>query len=102
MGIGGSEAAAETADVVLMTDSPMRVADAIALARFTRSVVRENILIALGIKAVFVALGVLGVATMWEAVFADMGVALMAILNATRVFALGRSRQDRNPAPQVG
>jgi len=89
MGGSGSEAAVETADVVLMTDSPLRVADAIGLARFTRSVVRQNVVMALAVKAVFVALGVLGAATMWEAVFADMGVAIAAILNATRVFTAG-------------
>lgn len=89
MGKGGSEAAVETADVVLMTDSPLRVAEAISLARFTRSVVRQNVVLALGVKAVFVALGIAGVATMWEAVFADMGVALAAILNASRAFAAG-------------
>ncbi len=89
MGKSGSEAAVETADVVLMTDSPLRVAEAIDLARFTRSVVRQNVILALGVKAVFVALGIAGVATMWEAVFADMGVALAAILNATRAFSAG-------------
>jgi Zn2+/Cd2+-exporting ATPase len=87
MGQGGSEAAVETADVVLMTDSPLRVADAITHARFTRRLVRQNVLMALGVKALFVVLGVAGVATMWEAVFADMGVALAAILNATRAFS---------------
>jgi Cd2+/Zn2+-exporting ATPase len=93
MGRSGSEAAIETADVVLMTDTPALVADAIGIARFTRSVVRQNVVLALGVKAVFVVLGTLGVATMWEAVFADMGTALLAILNATRVFAYGGRRR---------
>jgi Cd2+/Zn2+-exporting ATPase len=95
MGSSGSEAAIETADVVLMTDCPVRVADAIRLARFTRAVVRQNVVAALAVKAIFVALGVAGVATMWEAVFADMGVALAAILNATRVFAFSLRRPTK-------
>ncbi len=85
MGAMGSDAAIETADVVLMTDSPSKVAQAIDTARFTRNVVWQNILFALGIKTGFIILGVFGMANMWEAVFADMGVALLAILNATRV-----------------
>ena len=91
MGKGGSEAAVETADVVLMTDSPLRVPQAIAHARFTRRLVRQNVIMALGVKAVFVVLGVAGLATMWEAVFADVGVALAAILNSTRAFS-GKAR----------
>ncbi len=85
MGALGSDAAIETADVVLMTDSPSKVADAIDVAKRTRKIVWQNITFALGIKLVFIVLGVLGVANMWEAVFGDMGVALLAILNATRV-----------------
>ena len=85
MGAMGSDAAIETADVVLMTDSPSKVAQAIDTARFTRNVVWQNILFALGIKTGFIILGVFGMANMWEAVFADMGVALLAIFNATRV-----------------
>jgi Cd2+/Zn2+-exporting ATPase len=85
MGALGSDAAIETADVVLMTDSPSKVSQAIDISRFTRKVVWQNIIFALGIKTGFLILGVLGMATMWEAVFADMGVALLAILNATRV-----------------
>jgi len=85
MGGLGSDAAIEAADVVLMTDEPSKLIEAIAVARFTKRIVRQNIFLALGIKGVFLALGALGVATMWEAVFADVGVALLAILNATRV-----------------
>ena len=85
MGGLGSDAAIEAADVVLMTDEPSKLVDAINVARFTKRVVWQNIIFALGIKCVFLALGALGVASMWEAVFADVGVALLAILNATRV-----------------
>ncbi len=85
MGGLGSDAAIETADVVLMTDAPSKVAEAIQIARKTHAIVLQNIVFALVIKGVFIVLGILGLATMWEAVFADVGVALVAIFNATRV-----------------
>lgn len=85
MGGLGSDAAIETADVVIMTDAPSKVAEAIKVARKTRRVVMQNIVVALAIKALFIGLGAIGVATLWEAVFADVGVALLAILNATRI-----------------
>jgi len=85
MGALGSDAAIETADVVLMTDSPSKVVDAIDVARKTRNIVWQNIFIALGIKLVFITMGVTGTATMWEAVFADMGVSLIAVFNAIRI-----------------
>jgi Cd2+/Zn2+-exporting ATPase len=85
MGGLGSDAAIETADVVLMTDAPSKVAAAINVARKTRQIVVQNIVVALAIKALFIALGTIGLATLWEAVFADVGVALLAILNATRI-----------------
>ncbi|MBD2243846.1 heavy metal translocating P-type ATPase [Nostoc sp. FACHB-888] len=85
MGGLGSDAAIETADIVIMTDAPSKVAEAIQIARKTRQIVWQNIGFALAIKGVFIGLGILGVATMWEAVFADVGVALLAIFNATRV-----------------
>ncbi|HEY9624982.1 MAG TPA: heavy metal translocating P-type ATPase [Crinalium sp.] len=85
MGGLGSDAAIETADIVLMTDAPSKVAEAIKVARKTRQIVLQNIVIALAIKAIFIALGTIGLATLWEAVFADVGVALLAILNATRI-----------------
>ena len=84
MGGLGSDAAIETADIVIMTDAPSKVVEAIQIARKTRTIVWQNIGFALAIKAVFIGLGILGIATMWEAVFADVGVALLAILNATR------------------
>jgi Cd2+/Zn2+-exporting ATPase len=85
MGGLGSDAAIETADVVLMTDDPSKVAEAIKVARKTRQIVVQNIVMALAIKTLFIALGTVGLATLWEAVFADVGVALLAILNATRI-----------------
>lgn len=84
MGALGSDAAIETADVVLMTDSPLKIAEAINIARHTRRIILQNIALALSIKGMFVLLGMFGMATMWEAVFADMGTALLALLNATR------------------
>lgn len=84
MGALGSDAAIETADVVLMTDSPLKLVEAVHIARQTRTIVWQNIVMALGVKGVFVVLGAMGVASMWEAVFADMGVALAAVVNSTR------------------
>jgi Zn2+/Cd2+-exporting ATPase len=85
MGAMGSDAAIETADVVLMTDAPSKVAEAIQVAQKTRQIVVQNIVLALVVKGIFIALGTIGFATLWEAVFADVGVALLAILNAGRV-----------------
>ncbi|MDD2306763.1 MAG: heavy metal translocating P-type ATPase [Prolixibacteraceae bacterium] len=85
MGALGSDAAIETADVVLMTDSPSKVAVAIDVAKRTRNIVWQNIYFAMGVKLAFIVLGVFGVATMWEAVFGDMGVALIAVFNAIRI-----------------
>ena len=85
MGALGSDAAIETADVVLMDDAPSKVAEAIGIARKTHSIVWQNIILAMAVKALFILLGAIGVATLWEAVFADVGVALLAIFNASRV-----------------
>jgi len=85
MGALGSDAAIETADVVLMTDSPSIVALAIDVAISTRNIVWQNIYFAMGVKLLFIVLCVFGIATMWEAVFGDMGVALIAIFNALRI-----------------
>jgi Cd2+/Zn2+-exporting ATPase len=85
MGALGSDAAIETADIVLMTDSPSKVAEAIDLAKRTRLIVWQNILFAMTVKLLFIVLGIFGIATMWEAVFGDMGVALIAVFNALRV-----------------
>lgn len=85
MGALGSDAAIEAADVVLMTDEPSKLTEAIDIARFTKKIVWQNIVFALGIKSAFLVLGAFGIAGMWEAVFADAGVALLAVLNAMRI-----------------
>ena len=84
MGALGSDAAIEAADVVLMDDRPSKIPVATGLARKTMSIVRQNIVFALGVKLLVLLLGALGYATMWEAVFADVGVSVLAILNAMR------------------
>ena len=84
MGALGSDAAIEAADVVLMDDDPAKIADAIRISRFTRRIVWQNIVFALGIKALFLALSVFGLTNMWAATFSDVGVAVIAILNAMR------------------
>ena len=85
MGGLGSDAAIEAADVVLMTDEPSKLVEAIQVAKATRQIVVQNIVIALSIKGVFLVLGALGLAGMWEAVFGDVGVALIAVFNAMRI-----------------
>ena len=85
MGGLGSDAAIEAADVVIMTDEPSKIASAIKVARKTRGIVWQNIIFAFAVKVVVLILGAGGLATMWEAVFADVGVALVAVLNAMRV-----------------
>ena len=85
MGGLGSDAAIEAADVVLMTDEPSKLVEAIDVAKATKRIVMQNIVIALGIKSVFLVLGALGMAGMWEAVFGDVGVTIIAVLNAMRI-----------------
>lgn len=85
MGALGSDAAIETADVVLMTDSPLKLAEAVSIAKQTRRIVWQNISLVFVIKGIFIFLGTMGMASMWEAVFADMGTALLAVANSTRV-----------------
>lgn len=84
MGGLGSDAAIEAADVVLMDDQPGKLADAVKIARKTMAIARENIIFALGVKGLILLLGLFGMASMWAAVFADVGVAVIAILNAMR------------------
>ena len=84
MGGLGSDAAIEAADIVLMDDAPSKLPVAIAIAKRTLSIARQNIIFALAVKAAVLVLGALGAANMWEAVFADVGVSVIAILNATR------------------
>jgi len=85
MGALGSDAAIEAADVVLMTDEPSRISRAMDIAKLTAKIVRQNIIFTLFVKAVFLSLGAFGIASMWEAVFADVGVSLLAVLNAMRI-----------------
>jgi len=85
MGALGSDAAIEAADIVLMSDEPSRLYTAVQIAKRTSGIVWQNIAFALVVKGVFLAIGAAGMATMWEAVFADVGVALIAILNSTRI-----------------
>ena len=84
MGAMGSDAAIESADIVLMDDKPSKISDSIRIARKTMRIVWENIVFALGVKAVILILGALGIANMWLAVFGDVGVLIIAILNAMR------------------
>lgn len=88
MGGLGSDAAIEAADIVIMTDEPSKIVSAIRVAKKTRKIVLQNIIFAMGIKAVVLLLGAGGLATVWEAVFADVGVALIAVLNSIRVLNL--------------
>jgi Cd2+/Zn2+-exporting ATPase len=85
MGGLGSDVAVETADVIIQTDQPSKISRAIKIGRSTRRVVWQNIILAFGVKVIVLILGAGGLATMWEAVFADVGVALLAILNAVRL-----------------
>ena len=85
MGGMGADAAIEVADLVIQTDQPLKIATAIEVARSTRTIVIQNILFALMVKSLIMLLALFGIATMWEAVFADVGVSLIAILNAVRI-----------------
>jgi len=85
MGGLGSDAAIEAADVVLMTDEPSKLVEAVKTARFTRRIVWQNIVFTVGVQVVFIVLGTMGIASIWEAIFADVGVALIAVLNTLRI-----------------
>jgi Cd2+/Zn2+-exporting ATPase len=85
MGGLGSDVAIETADIIIQTDHPSKIARAIKIGRSTRKIVWQNIALAFGVKLIVLILGAGGIATMWEAVFADVGVAFLAILNAIRL-----------------
>ena len=90
MGALGSDMAIETADVVIQTDQPSRVANAIDIGQRTRRIVTQNIAFAIAIKVLVMILGVIGIANMWEAVFADVGVALLCVLNSLRLMRSGQ------------
>lgn len=96
MGALGSDMAVETANIIIQTDQPSKVAEAVRIGRRTRRIVKQNIVMSVGIKVAVMLLGVCGLASLWMAVFADTGVALLAVLNATRVL-LPSSRAE-NPA----
>ena len=85
MGGLGSDMAVETADIVIQTDQPSRVSEAVTIGRRTRRIVTQNIALAIGVKVLVMVLGVLGIANLWEAVFADVGVALLCVLNSLRL-----------------
>ena len=95
MGALGSDAAIETADVVLMTDDPYGVVNAMDIARRTNRIVWQNISLAFGVKLVVLALGAFGLATLWEAVFADVGVTILAVLNSLRIITPQRPNSKR-------
>ena len=101
MGGLGSDAAIEAADVVLMTDEPKKILGAIGLSRKTKRIVWQNIVFSLGVKAAVLLLGALGLTSMWAAVFADVGVALLAVLNSLRVMKV-KTYGDADYSRQMG
>jgi Cd2+/Zn2+-exporting ATPase len=101
MGGLGSDAAIEAADVVLMEDAPSKLALGVEIARRTGSIVRQNIYMALGIKGFFIFLGALGVASIWEAVFADVGVTVLAVFNASRTLRHGKKVKANTKKPRL-
>lgn len=98
MGGVGSDAAIEAADVVIMTDEPSKIATAIKVSKKTLSIVKQNIVFALGVKGIVLVLGAMGIANMWTAVFADVGVSVIAILNAMRVLNTRSTYNSTVPA----
>ncbi len=98
MGGVGSDAAIEAADIVIMTDEPSKIATAIKVSKKTLSIVKQNIVFALGVKGIVLVLGAMGIANMWAAVFADVGVSVIAILNAMRVLNARSTYNSTVPA----
>ena len=94
MGALGSDAAIEAADVVIMTDEPSKIGDAISLSRKTMKIVKENIVFAIAIKILVLVLTAIGLSTMWEAVFADVGVSIIAIINALRMLKVKKLKNN--------
>lgn len=103
MGGLGSDAAIEAADVVFMEDQPTKLINALEISQFTKKIIWQNIVFALLIKLGFIIMGMFGLANMWEAVFADVGVALLAILNATRVrrYSSAGIRFEKSVSPEL-
>lgn len=95
MGALGSDAAIESADIVLMNDDPLAIPRTIAVAKRTKQIVWENIVFALGIKILFLTLAAFGITTMWWAVFSDVGVTLIAVLNTLRLLLIGRQEKPQ-------
>jgi len=95
MGALGSDAAIESADIVLMNDDPLAIPRTIAIAKRTKQIVWENIVFALGIKILFLTLAAFGITTMWWAVFSDVGVTLIAVLNTLRLLLIGRQEKPQ-------
>ena len=91
MGALGSDAAIEAADVVIMNDNPLQIANGIKIARKTMSIVKQNITLSLAVKFAVMILAIFGIANMWLAVFGDVGVTLLAVLNSLRVAPKGKS-----------
>ena len=91
MGAMGSDAAIEAADVVLMDDDPAKISLAMKISRKCMSIVYQNIVFALAVKAIFLLLGAFGIANMWWAVFADVGVMILAVLNAMRMLIVEKN-----------
>ena len=92
MGALGSDAAIEAADIVLMDDKPSKIAYAVKISRKTMCIARENIVFSLAVKAVILLLGALGLAGIWVAVFADVGVMILAVINSMRTLAVNEGR----------
>jgi Cd2+/Zn2+-exporting ATPase len=90
MGSLGSDAAVEASDIVIMKDDPAKITEGIRIAKYTHKIVVQNIVFALGVKGLVMGLGAFGYANMWAAVFADVGVALIAVLNVSRIFYMGK------------
>ena len=85
MGMRGSASAIEASDVVIMNDSLSKIPEAIKISKFTKKIIKQNLIFAIGIKVLVLVLSAIGVANMWQAVFADTGVTLLTILNTTRI-----------------
>lgn len=93
MGGIGTDAAIEAADIVIMDDNISKIAISFKIARKTKRIIWQNIIFALSVKFIFLVLGALGIASMWYAVFADVGVSIIAIINATRVLNIKKHKK---------